>query len=87
MDLDSKTFEVQMTIWKQEDIVVNPVRKAEIKTQSKAKVGALIFNKAPIEVPREYCNYNNVFSAKNAAEFRKNFGINEHAIYLKKDKQ
>ena len=35
----------------------------------------------------EYFDYNNVFSAKNAAELPENTRINEHAIELEKGKQ
>ena len=59
----------------------------QIKTQSKAQVEALLFDKAFTEVLAEYFNYSNVFLVKNTAELSENTGINEHAIKLKKDKQ
>ena len=72
-------------------------RKAQIKVQSeahngaqiqnKAQVGALLFDKAPTEVPAEYSDYSNVFSAEIAAELPENTGINEHAIKLEEGKQ
>ena len=72
---------------------MDPNRKAQIKAQSRAKiqdnvqVGALLFDKAPIEVPAEYSDYNNVFLVENAAELSKNTRINKHAIKLEEDKQ
>ena len=51
------------------------------------QVGALIFNKAPTEVPAEYSDYSNVFLAENAAKLSENTGINEHAIKLEEGKQ
>ena len=55
--------------------------------QSRAQVGALIFNETPTEVPAEYSDYSDVFLAENVAELPENTGINEHAIKLKEDKQ
>ena len=55
--------------------------------QSRAQVGALIFNKAPTEVPAEYSDYSNVFSAENVAELPENNGMNEYTIELKEGKQ
>ena len=57
------------------------------QTQNKAQVGALLFDKAPTEIPAEYSNYSNVFLAENAAKLPENTGINEHTIELEKDKQ
>ena len=54
--------------------------------QSRAQVGALIFNKAPTEVPAEYSDYSNVFSAENAAELPENTGMNEYTIKLEEGK-
>ena len=56
-------------------------------SEKQAQVGALLFNKAFIEVPAEYSDYNNVFSAENAVELPKNTGINKHAIELEEGKQ
>ena len=74
---------VYVAFWEQERIPVHFERQAQIKAQ----VGALLFNKAPIEVPAEYSDYSNVFSAKHAAEIPKNIGINEYAIKLEEGKQ
>ena len=49
-------------------------------------MGALIFNKAPIEVPAEYSHYSNIFLVKNIIEFLKYTRMNNHAIKLKKSK-
>ena len=57
------------------------------QAQIKAQVGALLFNKAPIEVPAEYSDYSNVFSTEHAAKLPENTGINEHAIKLEESKQ
>ena len=51
------------------------------------QVGALLFDKTSTEVPAEYSNYNNVFSAENAAELLENTSITEYAIKLEEDKQ
>ena len=91
MDLDSKTFIVHIAIRKQKEMVIDPVRKAQIEVQSgaqnKAQIGVLIFDKAPTEVLAEYSNYNNVFLAENIVELLENTGINKHAITLEEDKQ
>ena len=55
--------------------------------QSGAQVGALLFDEAPTEVPAEYSDYSDVFSAENAAELLEKTGMNEHAIELEKGKQ
>ena len=57
------------------------------QTKDKAQVGALQFDKAPTEVPVEYFDYSDVFSAENAAELLKNIKMNEHAIKLEEGKQ
>ena len=75
-------------------MAMNPDRKTQIKGQSGAQsgiqswaqVGALIFYKAPTEVPVEYFNYSNDFSAENAVELPKITGINEHIIKLEEGK-
>ena len=95
LDADSKTFVVHVAIREQEEIAMDPDRKTQIKAQiktqsgaqSKVQVWALIFNKAPIEVPAKYSNYSDVFSAENKAEFPENTWINKHAIKLEDDKQ
>ena len=72
-------------------MVIDLVKKIQIKTQSRAKSGAqvkaLIFDKTPIEVPAKYSNYSDVFSTENAAELPENTKINEYAIELEEAKQ
>ena len=87
MDADSKTFIVYVAIQEQEEMVVDPGKKAQIEAQSKAQVRVLLFNKASTKVPAEYFDYSNVFSAKNIAELSKNTGMNEYAFELKEGKQ
>ena len=76
-----------MAIQEREKIVVNPGKKAQIKAQSKAQVGALLFNEAFTEIPAEYSDYSNVFLAENVVKLLENTEMNEHAIELEKDKQ
>ena len=91
LDINSETFVIYVIIRKQEKIVIDLIKKAQIKAQngaqSGAQVKALIFNKAFIKVLAEYSDYSNVFLAENAAELSENTRINEHAIKLKEDKQ
>ena len=86
LDADSETFVVHVAIREQEEMAMNPDRKAQIEAQSGAQVGALLFDEAPTEVPAEYSDYSNVFSAENAAELPENTGMNEHAIELEEGK-
>ena len=58
-----------------------------VHSKRQAQVGALLFNKAAIEVPAEYSDYSNVFLAEYAVELPENTGMNEHAIKLEEDKQ
>ena len=58
-----------------------------VYSKRQAQVGALLFDKAATEVPVEYSNYSDVFSAENAAELPENTGMNEHAIELEEGKQ
>ena len=67
-------------------MAMNPDKKAQIKAQSGAQVGGLLFDEAPTEVPAEYSNYNDVFSVENAAELPGNTEMNEHAIELEAGK-
>ena len=87
LDTNSETFVVHVAIQRRKEIVVDTGRKAQIKAQSRAQVGALLFDETPIEVPAKYSDYSNVFLAENAAEFPENTGINKHAIKLKESKQ
>ena len=58
-----------------------------VHSKKQAQVGALLFNKALIEVLAEYSDYNNIFSAEYAAKLPENTGMNEHTIKLEKGKQ
>ena len=58
-----------------------------VHSERQAQVGALLFNEALTEVPAEYSDYSNVFSAEHAAELPENTGMNEHAIKLEEGKQ
>ena len=78
LDTDSKTFIIYVVIWKQ--------KKMPMYFKKQAQVRALLFDKTPTEVPAEYFDYSNVFSAENAAELPENTGINEHAIKQKDGK-
>ena len=79
LDADSKTFVVHVAFREREGMPVHSERQAQ--------VGALLFNEAPTEVPAEYSDYSDVFSAEHAAELPENTGINEHAIKLEEGKQ
>lgn len=57
------------------------------KAQKKGQIGALLFEKILIKVLAKYCDYNNIFSAKNVAELSKYTKINDNAIELEKSKQ
>ena len=79
MDVDSETFVVYMAIQERE--------KMPIHSKKQVQVRALLFDKASTEVSAEYSDYNNVFSAENAAELPENTGMNKHAIKLEEGKQ
>ena len=79
LDADSETFVVHVAFREREGMPVHSERQAQ--------VGALLFNKAPTEVPAEYSNYSDVFSAKNTTELPENTRINEHTIKLEEGKQ
>ena len=79
IDVDSKTFIVHVAIWVQKEMPVHSKRQAQ--------VGALLFDKAPSEVPAKYYDYSNIFSADNAAEILEHIEINDHAIKLEEGKQ
>ena len=95
LDADSETFVVHVAIREREKMLVHSERQVQIEAkahidaqgQSRAQVGALIFNKAPIEVPAEYFDYSNVFLAENTAKLPENIGMNEHVIELEEGKQ
>ena len=88
---------MDVAIREQEEITIDLGKKAQIQAQTEAQsgaqiqdeaqVGALLFDETLTEVPAEYSDYNDVFSAENAAEFPENTGMNEHAIELEESKQ
>ena len=55
--------------------------------KKQARIRALLFDKAFIEIPAEYSDYSDIFLAENAAESLENTRINKHAIELEEDKQ
>ena len=87
LDANSETFVLHVAIREREKMAMNPNKKAQIKAQSKVQVGALLFDKAPTEVPAKYSDYSNVFLTENTAELSENTGINKHAIKLEEGKQ
>ena len=82
-----------MAIQEREEMAMDPAKKAQIEAQSgaqiedTAQVGVLLFDEDPTEVPTEYFDYSNVFSAGNVVEHQENTRINEYAIKLEKGKQ
>ena len=68
-------------------VAIREREKMPVHSERQAQVGALLFDKAPTEVPAEYSDYSNLFSAENAVELPENTGMNEHAIELEKSKQ
>ena len=79
LDANSETFVMHVAFREREGMPVHSKRQAQ--------VGALLFNEAPTEVPAEYSDYSDVFSAEHAAELPENTGMNEHAIELEEGKQ
>ena len=87
LDADIETFVVHVAIQEHKEMIIDLARKAQINAQSGAKVGTLIFDKAPTEVPAKYSDYSDIFSAKNAAGLLKHTKMNDYAIKLEKGKQ
>ena len=79
LNVNSKTFVMHVAIWEQEKMPINFKKQVQI--------GALLFDKASIEILVEYSDYSNIFLAENAAKLLKNTGMNKHAIKLEKGKQ
>ena len=69
---------MHVAIWEREKMLVHSKRQAQI--------GALLFDKAFIEILVEYSNYSNIFSVEKIVELLENIGMNKHAIKLKEDK-
>ena len=79
MDVDSETSVVHVAIQEQKEMLMYSKKQAQVR--------ALLFDEASTEIPAEYFNYSDVFSAENVAELLENTGINEHAIKLEEGKQ
>ena len=79
MDVNSETIVVHMAIREREEMPMH--------SKKQAQVGALLFDKAPTEVPAEKSDYSDVFSVENAAELPEKTGMNEHVIKLEEGKQ
>ena len=80
--MGNKTFIIYVAIWIWEKMIINPGKKAQIETQGGAKVGALLFAKAPTKVLAEYSDYSNVFSVENVVKLPENTEMNEYTIKL-----
>ena len=83
LNTDNKTFMMYVAIWKEEEMPVYSKKQSQIE----AKVGALLWNKAPTEFLVEDFDYDNVFSAEYIVELSENTRINKLAIKLEKNKQ
>ena len=68
-------------------MVIKLGMKAQIKAQNGAQVGALLFDKTLTEVPAEYSDYSDVFSAENIEELPEYTRINDYAIEQNENKQ
>ena len=84
LDANNKTFIIHVAIWKQEKMVINLDKKAQIEIETQVKV--LLFNKVFTSILVKYSDYNNIFSIKNVVEISKHIKLNNHIIKLKKDK-
>ena len=58
-----------------------------VYSKRQVQIGALLFNKALIEISAKYSDYSNIFLAEYKAEHLENTEINEYVIKLKKGKQ
>ena len=70
---------IYMAIQKQKEMLAHSKKQAQIRV--------LLLDEVFTEILAEYSDYNNIFSAENAAKFLENTGMNEHIIELKEDKQ
>ena len=61
-------------------MAMDSYRKTQIKARSGAQVGALIFDKAALEVWAKYIDYSNIFSSENVAELWKHTKMIDHAF-------
>ena len=78
-NINGETFVVHVAIREQEKMLVYSKKQAQVRV--------LLFDEAFPEVPAEYSNYSNVFSAESVTELLENIGMNKYAIKLEKDKQ
>ena len=61
--------------------------KKQAQIQNKARIKAIIFNKAFTIILAEYFNYNNIFLAEYIVELLEYIKINDHVTKLKKGRQ
>ncbi len=92
LDENSKTFVVHIAALKASksaEMLINSFWAAQIVSQNpdKPTLAALQWDKAPTEIPSEYSDYADVFSANLAMELPKNREMNEYAIELIKSKR
>ena len=87
LDINSKTFMIYMAIQEWEKILIYFKKQVQIKAQSRAQIGALLFNKVFTKILIKYSDYNNIFLVENTAELSENTKMNKYAIKLKEDKQ
>ncbi len=79
LDENSETFVVHIAALEAPEPAVHPSRAPLL--------AALKQDKAPTEIPPEYADYADVFSADLAMELPENTGINKHAMELVEGKQ
>ena len=78
LDLDQETFVVH---------VANLFTPIGVHPDWKVQIATLIANKAPIIIPAEYSDFEDVFSKKSATVLPEHIEINTHAINLEENKQ
>ena len=67
-------------------MAIQEQKKMLVHSKKQAQIGALLFDKAFIEVLVKYFDYSNVFLVENTVELLENIKINEHTIKLKEGK-
>ena len=77
LNLDQETFVVYVATF---------FNSMEIHLDRKVQIAALIADKAPITIPAEYSDFENVFSKESAALLLEHTEIYTHAIDLEEDK-
>ena len=78
LDLEQEIFVIHVTI------LFNLI---DVHSDQKVQIAVLITDKAPITIPAEYSDFENMFSKKSAAVLSEHIEINNHTIDLEKDKQ